>query len=339
MSRTTSLREMASKSGFPLVRTLRERLRGLRLRRGAIWTLIWVAMGGAAVYFLLPEVGGLGESLRALEAAQPGWLVAGAGFVALRYVMAVLSLRAAVGQPLPFGPTLLVQMSSSFVGRFTPEGIGWLVLNQRYLERLGLGRVPALAAITLKVLAGAVTRLLITAAVAALVGTSGIVRLEIPDTWPYLLAIALGVALIGLILLAVFRSAASRMMVPVVAGARDLASVVRQPRRAAALFGSSAGLTISYGLVLAASVMACGGEVSLLAVFAVYLGGTAVASVSPTPGNVGAVEVVLSAGLTTVGVAPASAVAAVLIYRLFTFWLPVAPGFVAFRFLQQKDHI
>ena len=157
--------------------------------------------------------------------------------------------------------------------------------------------------------------------------------------WPYLLAIVLGVALIGLIVWAAFGSAVSRALAPVVAGARDLASVFRQPRRAAALFGSSAALTLAYGLVLAASLLAFGVEVSLVEVLAVYLGGTAVAAASPTPGNLGAVEVALAAGLTTVGVASAPAVAAVLLYRLLTFWLPVRPGLIAFRYLQHKHQL
>ncbi len=73
-------------------------------------------------------------------------------------------------------------------------------------------------------------------------------------------------------------------------------------------FGSSAARTLASGLVLAASLRAFGVDVSLVEVLAVYLGGTAVAAASPTPGNLGAVEVALSAGLTTVGVASAPAV-------------------------------
>jgi uncharacterized membrane protein YbhN (UPF0104 family) len=34
-----------------------------------------------------------------------------------------------------------------------------------------------------------------------------------------------------------------------------------------------------------------------------------------------------------------AAVAAVLVYRLLTFWLPLVPGFIAFRYLQAKQHI
>jgi uncharacterized membrane protein YbhN (UPF0104 family) len=346
MASDTSRREIASTAGLPLARLLRERGRGMG-RRGAIWTLIWVALGAAGAYFLLPQMGELRASLRTVGAVQPAWLVAGVGLVGLRYALNVLSLQAAVGRPLPFGPTLLVQVSSSFVGRLTPESIGWLVLNQRYLEQTGLGRAPALAAIALKVLAGGVTRLVVTAVVAALAGTSGVFRLEVPvdvaGARPYLPAIALGVALVGLILgltlRSAFASAASRARAAIGSGARDLAGVFRQPLRAAALFGSLAGLTLSYGLVLAASVLAFGGDASLPGVLAVYLGGTAVAAASPTPGNLGAVEVALSAGLTAVGVAAGPAVAAVLLYRLLTFWLPVVPGFLAFLYLQKRQHI
>ena len=51
----------------------------------------------------------------------------------------------------------------------------------------------------------------------------------------------------------------------------------------------------------------------------------------PTPGGVGAVEAVLLAALTGVGVPSGSALAAVVLYRLATFWLPILPGFAAFR--------
>ena len=310
------------------------------LRRAHVWTLIWVAMGAAAVYLLLPQVAELQASLASLEGVQPGWLAAGATLVALRYLLAAWSLHAAVGQPLPFGPTLLVQVSSAFIGRFTPEGVGWLVLNQRYLEQAGLSRASALAALSLKVLAGVIVRVLLMAAVAALVGTRGVFRLEVLDgASPYLLPILLGVGLIGSILGVAFGSAASRVMAPVVSGARDLASVFRQPLRAAALLGTSVGLPISYALALAVSAKAFGVDVSVMDVFAVYLGGTAVAAASPTPGNVGAVEVALSAGLVAAGVPSGAAVAAVLLYRLLTFWLPLVPGFIAFRYVQTRHHL
>jgi glycosyltransferase 2 family protein len=339
LSSDTALREPPPASGLPLIRSIREHGRHLGAHRRTLWTLIWVAIAAAAIYFIVPEIGGLQESLYYLQAAHPTWLAVGAGLVVLRYVMTAVSLRVAVGRPLPFGPLFLVQLSSGFVGRLTPEGVGWVVLNQRYLERAGLARASALAAITLKVLAGIVARLAITVLIATLVGTSGVLHVSVPGAWPYLLAIALGAALVGLLLRRRIGPAAARAMEPVARGARDLVSVFRQPLRAASLFGASALLTLSYGLALAASVMAFGVEASLLPVLAVHLGATAVAAASPTPGNIGAVEVALTAGLTAIGVPPGPAVAAVLVYRLLTFWLPLVPGFIAFRYLQHGQHI
>ena len=66
--------------------------------------------------------------------------------------------------------------------------------------------------------------------------------------------------------------------------------------------------------------------------FGVYVGVTALAAASPTPGNIAAVEVTLTPGLIAIGApsaaaltALADAVAAALIYRLLTFWLPLVP--------------
>ena len=69
----------------------------------------------------------------------------------------------------------------------------------------------------------------------------------------------------------------------------------------------------------------------------VYLTGSALGSVVPTPGGLGAVEAALSAGLTAAGLPGAAAVSAVLLFRLLTFWLPVPVGWVALRYLERRQ--
>lgn len=302
-------------------------------------TLLWMVMGAAAVFFLLPQVEGLGASLGALKSVQPWWLVAGAGLSMLTYVMAAVAMKGAVGGTLAFRPTLLVQVASSFVSRLTPQGIGGLALNERYLEKSGIGRATALASVALNGLAGFVMHMVLLSAVGVLVGSGSMLSFRLPANWPYLLAIALGVALLGLILRASLGNMVAVVTAPVVTAVRNLWGVLRRPRQAATLFGAAAGITLSYGLALIVSLMALGVDVSPLKVIAVYLGGSAVASASPTPGKLGAVEVALSAGLTAIGIESGVAVASVLIYRLLTFWLPVLPGFLAFRYLQKKQYI
>jgi undecaprenyl-diphosphatase len=71
----------------------------------------------------------------------------------------------------------------------------------------------------------------------------------------------------------------------------------------------------------------------------VYLGASVIAAAAPTPGGLGAMEAALVAGLTGVGMEPSIAVAAVLSYRLLTYWLPVLPGWLCFHYLERRDFI
>jgi uncharacterized protein (TIRG00374 family) len=121
-----------------------------------------------------------------------------------------------------------------------------------------------------------------------------------------------------------------------IAGLRQLA---HEPVRLVALLVSTAWLTILSVLVLAVSATASGADVGLLEVFVVYLASSAVASLSPTPGNLGSSELAFTAGLVAVGVTPPVALAAVLLYRLLTFWLPIVPGLLAFRSLRARGAI
>ena len=73
-----------------------------------------------------------------------------------------------------------------------------------------------------------------------------------------------------------------------------------------------------------------------MSVAVVYLTSSAAAAIAPTPGGVGPFEAAAVAGFGAVGVAAAPAVAAVITYRLITYWLPVAPGAVALHHLRRR---
>ena len=63
------------------------------------------------------------------------------------------------------------------------------------------------------------------------------------------------------------------------------------------------------------------------------------AATAPTPGGLGAIEALLAAGLTGIGIPSGPAVSAVLLYRLATYWLPVPPGWLSWRLLQRMAYI
>jgi uncharacterized membrane protein YbhN (UPF0104 family) len=69
------------------------------------------------------------------------------------------------------------------------------------------------------------------------------------------------------------------------------------------------------------------------------MGAAAIAAAAPSPGGLGAIEAALVAGLTGVGMQAGPAVSAVLLYRLVTYWLPVAPGWLSWRALQRRGYV
>ena len=72
---------------------------------------------------------------------------------------------------------------------------------------------------------------------------------------------------------------------------------------------------------------------------AAYLVAAAVAAASPTPGGLVAMEAALVVGLTAAGAPAGPAVAGVLAFRLLTFWLPILPGWLAYRRLRAAETI
>jgi uncharacterized membrane protein YbhN (UPF0104 family) len=51
------------------------------------------------------------------------------------------------------------------------------------------------------------------------------------------------------------------------------------------------------------------------------------------------VEAALSAGLTAAGLPGATAVSAVLLFRILTFWLPIPVGWGALNYLERRQYL
>lgn len=309
--------------------------------RVAARNLLPLLVGLVAVNLLLPQVGQAHATVDALHNVRWAWLLAAAAAAAGTYLMAAVSLLGAANARLALGRTWAVQVAAAYTNRITPAGVGGMRTNVRYLEAAGTSRPAAIAAIGLNTIAGFVVHLAGLLAIIPLLG-AGRTRLhfsgpDLGDNFPYLLAAIAILVAAGLVRWA--RLLVQRFAQPLRAAASALVAVIRRPTAAAALFGGSAGVTLCYALALAASTRAFGLGLGLPAIIAIFLGGSAVGAVSVTPGGLGALEGALAAGLTAAGAASGPAIAAVLTYRLITYWLPVLPGFVAFRILRRSGSI
>ncbi len=159
-----------------------------------------------------------------------------------------------------------------------------------------------------------------------------------PPTWVYFVIAGLIAAALAVAALPWGRRQLRARLVPALDQVLPrLLEVLQQPRKLAQGIGGALLLTASYILCLSVCVQAVGGRIPLTSVAVVYLTGSALGSVVPTPGGLGAVEAALSAGLTATGMSAATAVSAVLLFRMLTFWLPVPLGWVAFGYLQRRQ--
>ena len=79
-------------------------------------------------------------------------------------------------------------------------------------------------------------------------------------------------------------------------------------------------------LCLAFAFRAIGAQIPWQGLFLAYSAGMAAASIGPTPGGLGVVEATLSAALVATGIKGHTALAAVLVYRLISFWLVMTIG-------------
>jgi glycosyltransferase 2 family protein len=306
------------------------------LRRVAIWLFT-----GVAVYFLIHQLSDVQLLAQQVRHADWRWLPAILAMSVLSYVAATMSAIGSVPDRLPPWPTFVAQVGASFVNWVTPAKVGGLALGARFMERQGVHAAVAVTGAGINAAAGAVMHVALLGIFAVAVGVRGLGGVHTPSPRT-LLWVGLGILAVSGLVAAVpaGRRLVYRHVVPSLERAfHGIRKLAVHPGKLALLFGGSALVTLSYALGLVYCVEAFGGGLPVAAIVAAYLVGAAIAQAAPTPGGIGAVEAALIAALTAAGLDKETAVPAVFLFRLATFWLPILPGWLAFTWLQRTDRI
>jgi glycosyltransferase 2 family protein len=310
----------------------------VRLERIRLRTLVTIVASAAAVYLLAGELAraSLGSTLRE---ANWQWVIVALALSASTYVGATISLSGFVADRLPFSRTLLAQLAGSFVTLVTPAAVGGAALNIRYLQRRKIPAPVAAASVGVAQVVAFVLHIVLIVIFAAIAGSSAKEHIQPPRWAWFVLAGLVVLALVALAIPAGRRVLRARLSPTLGQVLPRLLEVAQQPRKLALGIGGALLLSLSYILCLAACVAAFGRSVPIAGVAVVYLTGSAIGSILPTPGGLGGVEAALTAGLTAAGLPGAVAVSAVLVFRLITFWLPVPFGWAAFSYLERQQEV
>ncbi len=300
------------------------------------------ALGGCvAVYFLIGQFAKqpIGDIFKGIS--WPWALLALAGTV-VTYLAAAMNLGGFVPQRLNYFRLLLAQLAASFVTLVTPAAVGGLAVNTRFLQKAGVASGLAVTCMAASQIAMFGAFLLLVMLFGSLSGSS--TGSQLPPS-SVIVTVLLAVALLAVLVATVprLRKFTLDRVKPYLSdvGPRML-ELARDPVRLAFGVGGAFLLPIAGSAALWASVLAFEDEkqVQFATVAVVFLIGKTAGSLVPTPGGLGAVEAVLSTGLAAAtGISGATAFSAVMLFRLLTFWLPIAPGWVATTWLQKRESL
>jgi glycosyltransferase 2 family protein len=302
-------------------------------------TLLILASVAIALYVLIPQFASATGFFEELTKANFGWVAVAAVASALTYLGAGIGMVGAVPMRLSLFGVTRAQLASSFSNRVTPAKVGGMATNVRYLQKQNITLPVAASAVGLNTVAGIVVHVSLIVLFGVIASRN--VELPLPDLQTTAIVVGVVILLSGVfMLLPIGRKLLTKYLVPALkAGASSVAAIAKTPTKLLALFTGSALVTLSYTAAMLASLAAFGADVPVATAAAVYLAGSAVSSAAPTPGGIGATEAALVAGYTAVGLDATTAFAAVLLFRLITFWLPILPGWLALVGLQRRGEL
>ncbi len=295
----------------------------------------------AVIYLVLPQLANAGAAVRALHHANWWWVLAAVPALFVAQAFSTLLQQGAIPAHLPFRPTYVVSFGGSFLNRVTPNNVGGMALNFRYLQKAGVDSGAATGSVGLQSVAALAANLSLVAIFFARTGrhTSAHVSFHVHQ-WVFVLITGalVACALFGLTprgrrfyhdkIWGFIRSAGAA-----------IAEVAKSPRHMALTAVGALGGPMVQIVAFWLCVHALGGQLPFVQVGAVYLGGHLVASAAPVPGGLGALEAALVAGLSALGMPVGAAASAVLIYRLLTYWLTIPVGWLSLKVAEGRGYV
>ena len=323
-----------------------------------------VGLGGfllaslAGLYFLLPQIAGLDETWNRIGDGRPAWIAAALLFTVgmfAGYVAMFRGVYVRAGSRIGWRASYQITMAGLAASRlFAAGGAGGLVLTAWALRRAGMAK----RTVADKTMAFLVLTYLPYTVAVIVCGFGlhwGLFNGENPFTLTFVPAVIGCIALAVALVIAVIPTDLQRRLAPFAerggrfaklaqqlaqvpaatsAGVRDALEHLRS--RDPALLGAVLFWAFQIA-VLWAAFHAFGHAPPLAVLVQAFFVGM-LGNLLPMPGGVGGVEGGMIGALVAFGVNSGLAVVAVLVYRAFTFWLPLLPGvFAYFRLRHTVD--
>ncbi len=304
--------------------------------------LLVTALVAAAAYLLIKQLAqiGFGTIADELQQANLAWVLLGLILAQLALVAGGVSLRGSVATPLPLWPCVVLQSALKVVNLTVPGSAGRIAFNVRFLQRMGAAPAEAVSAGAVDDISETVVQILLVVLLLPLVDLDVDASELAGGASPGRVVITILVVLAVVIAVVLAIPKLRAKVLPAVRPAfTNLWTVARTRRKRLELFGGNVASEVCYALTLGAVCLAYGVDLNLAQLLVVNVAASALSSLVPVPGGVGAEEAALTAGLVAMGVDDSTAFAIALTHRFCTYYLPPIWGAFALRWLGRKGYV
>jgi glycosyltransferase 2 family protein len=318
----------------------------VQMRRVTFRSVLQIALLVVAFLALVSAVSGLDWEQLAEQVRDATWWLVAAGVLIAQAprLTSAISVMGASPTPLPLAPVYALQLATSYISLAVPTSAARIAVNIRFFQRHGLPAGAALAIGGLDSLGQFAVQLVLLVGILLL--TSATLELSLDGAAPsgliWLVAIvfiAAAAATLALVLVPKWRRFVlgwiQRLWRDAVQAARGLQS----PRRLGMLIGGNLATEVLFAVALQTFARSLGYQIGLAELVLINVSVSLLSGLIPIPGGIGVVEGGLTLGLVRAGMPEEAAFAAVLLYRLATFYLPPIWGFFAIRWLERNKHL
>jgi uncharacterized membrane protein YbhN (UPF0104 family) len=281
-----------------------------------------------ALYILLPQIGSFQKSLSLIGHINVVWFLAAASFAWATYFFAALVYKQLAKHSIPYFRTVLIEISSMFANRVLPAGIGAISVNYNYLRRNRHTSEQATAVVAANNVIGVIGNVILLFASIFLTHTAVRQLLHYNIKLSRNLEICFGLVVLLVIVLWI-RLAGKSLYAKGIKILHNLFDYRSHLVRIITALIFSICLTSFFTLSLLACLEAVGVHLAFTKTLLVLTFGVVGGTVVPTPGGIGGVEAAMVAGFVAYGLPGSYALAAVLLYRILTYWLALGIGAVA----------
>jgi uncharacterized membrane protein YbhN (UPF0104 family) len=311
------------------------------LRRVTWGSLVQIALIGIGAWVVISALANVGVDtlVEELSGAEWSWVILALVLSPGVQIAEAFSTLGASLRPLRFGPVLQLQFAIRFIALAVPSSAARIALSVRFFQRSGAPTSEAIAIGAIDSVSGFVIQALILVIVAlANLVTLDLSITDLPDLSGKLLILA-GVLVVILVVVLMLVPRIRRLIAPHLTGALKAARVLREPLKLLQLFGGNMAAQLLLAGILGICLRAFGEHATLAELLVANTLTSLLSGIVPVPGGIGVTEATTTTLLVAMGIPQSPALAATLMYRIITFYLPPAWGVLAMRALKRNGNL